>query len=438
VVRKTLIIQVDRGAREGASAQLHRLWYHGLTLPYLAALFGERCEVEILDELLDPIPFDTDADLIALTCMGAGLTRALEVADQFRERGKTVVIGGPTASAHPEVVAPHVDSLVIGDGEGLIDKLLDDLENDSLQPSYKHTSPPPMTGHPVPRYDLVPPSRVGLYFPVEATRGCSIGCRFCLTTQLSGRSQRQRPIEDVVRDIEAVKAQGVNRIIFMDDNPTLDKGYFSDLTNALEPLKIRWMANATAGSVPDDATAKRLAETGCDMLAIGFETVNQASLNAIGKNCYDVSKYHALIQRLHRYGIQVTAMMVVGFDADTRESYERMLDFLVESQVEMAIFHLLTPIEGTPLYAELEEEGRILGLDLSHYTAEEAVFQPKDMSVEELNDLFWEVYGRFYSISSIAKRLVLRAPDRHLLNRLGSVAANLYMRSLVGKRRIIV
>lgn len=431
-------MQVDRGAGEGTSAQLHRLWYHGLTLPYLAALFGEHTEVEIVDELLDPIPFNSDADLVALTCMGAGLSRALEVADRFREQGRTVVIGGPTASAHPEVVAPHVDSLVVGDGEVLIPRLLADLERGELQPVYRHESPPPMTDRPVPRYDLVPPGRVGLYYPVEATRGCSIGCRFCLTTQLSGRKQRQRPVEDVVRDIRAVQAQGVNRVIFMDDNPTLDRRYFSSLVDALEPLGVRWMANATAGSVPDDATAERLAATGCDMLAIGFETVNQVSLDAAGKHCYDVSEYQALIRRLHRVGIQVTAMMVVGFDQDTRESYERMLEFLVESQVEMAIFHLLTPIEGTPLYAELEAEGRILGLDLSHYTAEEAVFQPKDMSVEELNELFWELYQRFYSLGSISRRLVLRRPDRYLVNRIGSVAANLYMRSLVGQRRIIV
>ena len=114
---KVLIVQAARGVEERAS-KLGRLWYHGLTLPYLAALFGAHGDVEVVEELLDEIPWDTDADLVAINTMGGGLVRALEVADRFRARGKTVVLGGPTASAYPETVASHVDSLVMGDGDG--------------------------------------------------------------------------------------------------------------------------------------------------------------------------------------------------------------------------------------------------------------------------------------------------------------------------------
>lgn len=424
-------MQVSRGARPGHGGRLHRLWYHGLTLPYLAALFGRHGDVEVVEEMLDPVPYDTDADLVALTTMGCGLAHALEVADEFRRRGKRVIIGGPTASAHAEIVAPHVDSLVVGDGEGLIDRLMGDLAGNNLQPVYRHESLLPLVGTPVPRYDLIKRARVGLYYPVEATRGCSIGCRFCLTAQLSNRKQRQKPLEDVVRDIRAIQALGVDRVIFMDDNPTVDRDYFRRLVAAVTPLRVGWMANATVQAVPDDETAARLAAAGCEMLAVGFESVNQASLDAAGKKCFDVQGYSAFIRRLHAHGIHVTAMMVVGFDHDTPEILDKMLAFLVENQVETTIFHVLTPIAGTPLHDDMQAQGRMLGLDLSHYSAEEAVFRPAQMTPEELEQQFWRLYRGFYSLGSIFKRQLLRRPDRHPLRRLGSIAVNLFMRHQV-------
>ncbi|MBI3894027.1 MAG: B12-binding domain-containing radical SAM protein [Candidatus Wallbacteria bacterium] len=435
---KVLIVQAARGGGDGHSGKLHRLWYHGLTLPYLAALFGRRCDVQVVDELLDAPPLDTDADLVAITTMGAGLPRALELADQYRQRGKRVVLGGPTASAYPQTVAPHVDSLVMGDGEQLVERLLDDLAVDRLQPVYRHETPPPLDGTPVPRYDLIPRRRVGLFYPVEATRGCSIGCRFCLTTQLSQRRQRQKPVEDVVRDIAAIQAMGVRRVIFMDDNPTVDRGYFRKLVGAIAPLGVEWMANATAGIAEDEAMVDRLAASGCTMLAIGFETVTQANLDSSGKGCFRVDRYRQIIRRLHDSGIQVTAMMVLGFDHDSPAVFDEVLAFLNENRVEMAIFHVLTPILGTPMHAELAEQGRISELDLAHYNAEEAVFRPAQMTQRELEEGFWRLYGNVYSLGSIFRRLVARAPDRFLLRRAGSLAANLYMRHMVRQRRTIV
>ncbi|MBI4869118.1 MAG: radical SAM protein [Candidatus Wallbacteria bacterium] len=435
---KVLIVQVARGAGEDRAGKLNRLWYHGLTLPYLAALFGRRAEVQVVDELLESAPLDTDADLVALTTMGAGLPRALELADAYRARGKRVVIGGPTASAHPQVVGPHVDSLVAGDGEGLIERLLDDLAAGQPKPLYRHDTLPPLVGTPVPRYDLIPHRRVGLFYPVEATRGCSIGCRFCLTTQLSQRRQRQKPVEDVVRDIRALQALGVRRVIFMDDNPTVDRAYFRSLVDAIAPLGVEWMANATAAIADDDKLVDRLAASGCTMLAIGFETVRQENLEAAGKGCFRVSRYSQSIQRLHSRGIQVTAMMVLGFDHDGPSVFDEVLQFLNENRVEMAIFHVLTPILGTPMHAELAQQGRLLELGLEHYNAEEAVFRPARMTPAELESGFWRLYRDVYSLRSIFRRLVARPPDRHVARRVGSLAANLYMRHMVRQNRALV
>jgi radical SAM superfamily enzyme YgiQ (UPF0313 family) len=167
------------------------------------------------------------------------------------------------------------------------------------------------------------------------------------------------------------------------------------------------------------------------MLAVGFESINQESLDSAGKSCFDVRGYGDFIARLHDRGIHITAMMVVGFDHDSPDVLNRMLQFLIDQRVETAIFHVLTPIAGTPLHDELLAQGRLLDRDLSHFSAEEAVFQPAHMTPEELEGHFWRLYREFYSLPSILRRQLLRKPDLHPLRRLGSVAVNLFMRHQV-------
>ncbi|MBI4869119.1 MAG: B12-binding domain-containing radical SAM protein [Candidatus Wallbacteria bacterium] len=425
----------------GPAARHNRLWYHGLTLPYLAALFSRHAEVRVADELLEalPAPDRIEADLVALSVMGAALPRALEYARSLRAAGLKVVMGGPTATAHAALASPSVDSLVAGDGEGLVDALMTDLAAGTLKPLYAHGELPSLDDTPVPRYDLVDRRRVGLYFPVEATRGCTVGCRFCLTSHLRRRLQRRKPIANVVRDVRALAAMGIRRVTFTDDNPAADRRYFRELASAMGELGVDWITNVTADVAEDDSLLDLLAASGCETLSIGFETVEQASLDAVGKGSHCKSdRYVRAVERVHERGMQVLAMMVVGFDHDTPETFERIRDFLSRAKVDIAVFHVLTPVHGTPLWEQLSAEDRLLTRDLADYTAERAVFRPAHMTASELDAHFWDLYRQVYSLRGIARRLLTRSPGAHVGRRVATLAANLYMRHEVLRGRTVV
>ncbi|MBI4862834.1 MAG: radical SAM protein [Candidatus Riflebacteria bacterium] len=440
-MRKVLLLQMAPGP-EGPAERHSRLWYFGLTLPYVAALFSRHAEVRVVDELLDPLPEPGSiegVDLVAITVMGAALPRALGYADELRKRGLKVVMGGPTATAYSGMVLPRVDGLVAGDGERLVDRVMADLSTGSLQGLYGHEEPPLLDDTPVPRYDLVDPGRVGFYWPVEATRGCTVGCRFCLTSHLGARRQRQKPVENVTRDVKALKTLGIHRVTFTDDNPAADRPYFRRLIEALGQLDVSFICNVTADVAEDGELLDRLYEAGCETLSIGFETVEQASLDWVDKGgrC-QVDRYRATIDGIHQRGMQVLAMMVVGFDHDTPATFSRILAFLVSAKVDVAVFHILTPVAGTPFHQEIEQAGRLLSTNLADYSAERAVFRPAHMTAEELEAGFWSLYRGFYAPGSIVRRLLWRSPDRHVGRRLGTLGANLFMMVQAWRGRTVV
>jgi radical SAM superfamily enzyme YgiQ (UPF0313 family) len=443
VARPRVFILQMTPSGEGLAGRHSRLWYHGLTLPYLAGLFGRHAEVTIRDELLDAAPTPEELqgafDLIAISVMGAALPRALNYADALREAGIKVVMGGPTASAYRERVLPHVSSLVCGDGEELIDQLMEDFQAGNLQPIYQHKSIQDLSDTPIPRYDLVDRKRVGIYFPVEGSRGCPVGCNFCLTSHMAGRKQRLKPIAHVLRDIQALKDLGIHRVTFTDDNPIANRERFCELVSAITPMKVRWITNATADIAEDGDLLRQLAASGCETLSIGFETVEPASIADAGKGSRCKPKgYRKAVERIHAAGMQVLAMMVVGFDHDTVETFDAVRDFLVGSKVDIAVFHVLTPTLGTPFYQQMQEEDRLLTMKLEDYSAERAVFRPARMTAKELDEGFWRLYREVYSYGNIARRLLTRWPGPRPLGRLSTLAANLYLGYHARRGRTIV
>lgn len=434
---RVLLVQVARADANGRVPRPGRLWFHGLTLPYLAALFTPRCEVTLVDELIDPVPLDEPFDLVALTFMGVALPRAMDYADAFRERGRKVIAGGPTATLYREAVEPHVDSLVLGDADGLVDRILDDLARDRLAPVYQHPSPPSLEHCPLPRYDLVLERR-GPYYPVEASRGCTLGCHFCGSPEFNRGTFRTKPLHLVRRDLENLRSLGISRVLFVDDNPTLDRTHFRGLLDLLGEMDLRWTANAPFHLLRDEALLDRMAEAGCESLSIGFETLDRRNLAEVGKGQLDPREYAEGIRRLRQRGIQTVAMFVLGLDHDQPAVFEETLAFLEEQRVEMALFHVLAPIRGTPVHQRLESSGRLLGASFEEQGPGRAGFAPAGMDRDQLDAGFWDLNERFYSMGSILRRLVLVRPDRYYFQRLPMVLANLYLRHLVRHRQLFI
>jgi len=376
-----------------------------LTLPMLAALTPPEHSVRLVDESVEDIDFEAEADLVGISLLTFLAPRGYEIADRFRKRGTKVVLGGIHASAFPEEALQHADSVVIGEAEETWPTLLQDFERGQLKRVYKADQRPSLTGLPRPRLDLL--RRKGYLNSncVQATRGCPFGCDFCSVTNFFGNSYRLRPVEEVVAEVASLPGN----FIFVDDNIAGNRAYARKLFSALIPLGKLWGSQCNLSLAEDRELLALTAKSGCTHMFIGIETVSQDNLKGLGKSFNKVSRYEDLIARFHDQGILVNAGMIFGMDDDDDSVFPSTIEFLEKNRVELTLFNILTPVPGTRLYARLEEEGRIIDRDWSHYDGRHVVFQPKKMSPDTLRDGFYWAYHRLYTTRSVLTRVHKRS-----------------------------
>jgi radical SAM superfamily enzyme YgiQ (UPF0313 family) len=236
-----------------------------------------------------------------------------------------------------------------------------------------------------------------------ATRGCPNHCDFCAIVVMYQNGLRKRPIAEVAAEYGSFHGK---RIIFWDDNITADKEYAKQLFRAIAPYRKWWSSQATIQAAQDDELLDAAARSGCKQLFLGLESVSQSSMKEVHKGFNRVEEYAHLIKRIHAHGIAVQAGIVFGFDHDTPAIFKDTLDFLEETGVQNATFNILTPYPGTPLFQRLDAQGRLLTRDWRKYNGRtDVVFQPSQMSVAELQAGFRYANRRFYSLSSVAKRM---------------------------------
>ncbi|GFN24088.1 B12-binding domain-containing radical SAM protein [Thermanaeromonas sp. C210] len=375
-----------------------------LNLITLAALTPAEHEVVVLDESLTSIDFDEKYDLVGISAMTALAPRAYEIADAFRRRGVPVVLGGMHPSALPEEAKAHADAVVIGEAEGQWPRVLEDLKSGNLKPFYRHTEVPPLENMAVPRRDLLCRSRYLVPDTVQTTRGCPFACSFCTVSQFFGHKFRFRPVEEVLREVQALEGEV---IAFVDDNIIGNPVYAKRLFQALAPLKIKWFSQGSLNIARDEELLRLAAASGCIGLFIGFESLSPSNLKAVGKAVNRVEEYRAAIKKIHDFGIAIEGAFIFGFDDDDEGIFERTVKFAQENRLEAAQFGILTPFPGTPLRAQLEKEGRIINSDWREYTINKVVFEPKRMSPRTLQEGFNWAWQEFYSLGSISRRLGL-------------------------------
>lgn len=401
-----------------------------LSLPLLASLTPPEIQVEIIDEYFEEIPFDSPADLIGISFMTAQAPRAYQIGDEFRKRGKKVVMGGIHASALPEEALQHSDAVVVGEAEGVWTQLLQDFKNGKMNEIYRSSHFPSLEGLPAPRYDLLQEERYRLLkinYPFLAGRGCPFNCDFCSVTKFFGGTYRWRPVKDVVNEI---RKTGRKKILFLDDNIIGNREYARELFQALIPLHVRWAGQASINIGRNEELLLLASESGCAVLLIGIESLSVLNLREIGKTFFRPEELRGAIAEIHKHGIIVRASMIFGFDHDDPGVFERTAAFLVENKIAYADFFILTPFPGTRIRERLAKNERLLSLDWSYYDFLHAVFQPQLMSPREVEEGLWRAYRQFYSVPNILKRILFShgAPrsKRTLLS-------NFYYRYLVSK-----
>ena len=402
---KLLLIQASSFLPDGRVFRPPTTPYPGLALPLLAALTPPDFDVELVDDCREDAVAERSCDLVGISAMTPQAPRAYQIADIYRARGKKVVIGGFHASLQPEEAAHHADAVVVGEGDEIWSDVIQDFREGRLKPFYKSDHLADLSKLPTPRYDLVREYKYSMkVWPVQTTRGCPMGCDFCSVTQFYGRSYRHRPVEHVVRD---VKATGSRYIFFIDDNLAATRRYALELFRALKPLKLMWGCQANISVARDTELLRQAYEAGCFTMFIGVESINPESLESVNKVCNHVEEYHELLTNMLKAGITPMVSMIMGLDGDGPDVFRETYQFLMDLHIPLAYFFILTPAPGTVLFERLVAAGRLFHRDWSRYNGDEVIIQPTKMTPRQLEEGFWWLYRRFYSLPAIVRRVLL-------------------------------
>ncbi|MFI2369833.1 B12-binding domain-containing radical SAM protein [Streptomyces sp. NPDC018833] len=388
----------------------------------VGALTPPSYEVRYVDENIEPVDFDADADLVALTGMTAQADRMYEIAAEFRARDIPVVAGGLHANLLPHEVMRHVDAVCVGEAEAVWPEVLHDFEQRQLKPMYRQTKRTDMQAAPQPRYELAHER----YYPsiwVETSRGCPHSCRFCAATIRYRDKLGYKSIDQVIAEVEGVRERWDSPyVLFSDDNFVVDRNRTRELLTRLKPLGIKWSGQSDVSFYKDPEILDLMHESGCMTMLIGFESVSQDTLDGIDERNWKyraLGKYVEATKTVQDHGIGVYGAFSLGLDTDTKDSFEQTSRFIKDNYLAGVQISCVTPFPGTPLRDDMEAEGRILSdKSWSYYTVFDACFQPRNMTAEELEEGTLSVYRDFYSREfSLAKTRHFKSIYRNLVRK---------------------
>ncbi|MBN1477436.1 radical SAM protein [Candidatus Sumerlaeota bacterium] len=398
-----------------------------LSLTTLASLTPPHHEIVYRDSRVHEIDFDMDVDLVCITALTNEAPHAYFLADEFRRRGVTVIMGGVHVSACPDEALEHCDAIVIHEAEGIWEGILDDVERGELKRTYKNSTYVSLNGLPNPRRDLLDHRMYSCPNSLIATRGCPFKCNYCTVTSFFGNTFRVRPPDEVLAELHSMRP---GRVFFMDDNLIGNLAYAKELLEVLRGCGRRWGSQASINLAQDQKLLEAYHAAGGDWVFIGFETLSEANLRASKKTFNLKGEYEDAIKRIHDAGISIYGSFIFGFDDDEPGVFADTLEFIMKNRIDMAMYHILTPYPGTELRDIMLEEGRVIDFDWIHYNNCEVVIQPRRMTVEQLQEGYHWMHRQTYSMRGICRRVLGRSPltlpERFFANLVGRRKAKAY------------
>ncbi|MGE5190087.1 MAG: B12-binding domain-containing radical SAM protein [Gemmatimonadota bacterium] len=389
-----------------------------LALPTVAALTPPGHEVVLADENVEEIDFDQPCDLVGISLMHVQASRAFEIARAFRERGRTVVMGGALPTLSPEMCRPHADVVFIGEAERTWPRFIGEFERGGWTDTYEETERIDLTTTPVPRFDLL---KMGRYFvqALQFSRGCPYECEFCDVAALQGRRQRTKTIPQILAEVEEVHRLGGRWIFFVDDNFVGDRRKAKVVLaalrdwNASNGYAMLFNTEASLNVAQDDELLQLFHDARFVRLFIGIETPRRECLEETGKHMNLHAPVLAQVHKIQSYGIQVTAGMIVGFDNDDATIFEEQLEFLQAARIPQVMSGMLQAVPRTPLWDRLEREGRLRGECTGDHLVWTNVI-PKKMSRGELMLGYADLLRELFDYDRYAERTIayLTAPRR--------------------------
>jgi radical SAM superfamily enzyme YgiQ (UPF0313 family) len=407
------------------------LWsFHGVTsligkngafaplgIATIAACTPPEFDIEIYDEEIESINFDTDADIIALTAFNVQAARAFKIAKEFKRRGKLVVMGGPYASLCPEKCKPYVDTLLEGEGELIWQDFLSDYKEKKHKSHYKQEEKISMLSSPLPRFDLLKVKEY-LEFPVQTSRGCPFTCEFCDIIITDGRVPRTKSAEQVLAEVGKLYELGVGSVVFTDANFIGNPKYTKQLLEALIrfgkerdfPISFSCEATINLATNEKEEILGLMRDANFDRVFVGVESPRKSSLVETKKLVNTRGSLVDNIRKIQSYGMYVAAGMIVGFDSDDRDIFQEQFDFLTESGIPFTTVGTLVALEHTPLYERLKKEERLLidfvYEDMRGHGASNTNFAPKQMTFEELQRGYNWLIRALYAYDNYSERLL--------------------------------
>jgi len=396
---KRIIFVEPRGSKENVFAK-------SITWPLLGPIYlatmlkKEGYNTRVYNENIlgrDVSIQELNADILCVTGLTSTIKRGYEIAMQFKALnpdGK-VIIGGIHASFMKEEAGKYADLVVSGEGESVI---LDLIKNGSKEKFIDAQRLENLDELPILDFSVLQDNKRMGITPIMTSRGCPFGCNFCSVTAMFGRKFRTRSIDKVIDEFRRIKTRST---FFYDDNFCADKQRAMILADALKknnPNNVVWSAQVRCDAANDDNLLRKMADSGCWKVYIGFESVNQKTLDAYNKS-QSIKDIKMAIKKFHNYGISIHGMFVLGSDEDDKHVFDATSDFSNKNDIDSVQYMILTPGPGTPLFSKLNSEKRLLHRLWEYYDGMHVVFKPKLLTPLELQEGSIDCYKDFYTYS---------------------------------------
>ena len=381
----------------------------GTSLPIIAGVTPGNHEITIVDENLEPLDFEASYDIVGITGMTQQANRAYEIADEYKKKGRYVVLGGIHATVLPDEAKTHVDTVFVGEGENTWPWFIRDYIQGTPKAFYRQSdhASVKLKQIPQPRYDLISKYSYPVIW-VQASRGCPYDCEFCAASKIFGKRYKHKTIAQIVGEIEDVKSRWkFAQVGFADDNMFINKKFSSQLVDEFKKMNFTWYAQSDLTIARSETFLRDLHVSGCRILFIGFESVNPENLKDLNKNRWKAklfSDYSNSIKRIQENGIGIYGSFILGFDSDVPSIFDQTIDFINENHLLGAQITILTPLPGSRLRIRLDNENRIATNDWQAYTGWNALIKHKSFSEGDLEAGLLKIYKNIYSQENYRKR----------------------------------
>jgi radical SAM superfamily enzyme YgiQ (UPF0313 family) len=407
-----------------------------VNLGYLKTLTPSNWEVDIIDETQElaidakgeNLCFDKP-DLVGITSVSYQANRAYQIATACRKGGIPVIMGGVHATSYPDEAAKYVDSVIIREAVSIWEEIISDFENNSLKKLYDGGLTP------MEKYKDIFSDREFLknkykyrYSGIITTAGCPFSCEFCSVPQFQGRKYRERPIEDVLGELEKIKGQ-YRGLILTDENfyghSKKSNERVRDLFKKMVERGIyqNWFGFTSLNIYKDDETLDYMAKSGCVGVLIGIESINEEALKTMNKGVnlrITIDKYKEAVKNIRKHGLAVWGTMVFGNDSDTTESFREVVDFILDAKIDIMTCGILCPFINTPLYKRLNSGNRLFRTnfpeDWIYYTSHHLTYVLSQLSLQEFIDGLEYVYEKIYSTEVIREKFRRAKTELNNLN----------------------